>query len=452
MSGAPIEPGGSLHQEALADFILVRTDEVDEGERLRPVDPVWAGALGQIMLREKQRTPIEVCRLPGRNRWLLVSGGHRLAGAKFAGIEYLRAEIVTAERKERRLREVSENLWRRDLDPLDRASSLAELVAIRRSSVGLAVAAQRDGNVNARFKKQIGIEADEQLETISSTYGWTEELGRQLGFTGRTIRNDLMLYRGLAASVVDKLRRARHPILANASQLRALAKLEDDEQRRTVDALLSYPALTSVSQARAHLCGTKSVADPETKRFSTVLNTLGRMTAQERLGLFQSSQFHQLMPAQARDLLAVMLRGGDGDADLHAGEDARGLQDGLAGYVSPSGASRDDPNSRDGVRGKPRPSSSPDGLAVDGRSPVSGDHADQLIAAVGFIEAQLGLDADPDWIVGELIRRFHAKALVRDGAHLLRLGGVSSSCTSGSSNLLRAWSSKAWNEIQGPAA
>lgn len=93
-----------LYQEELPDFVLLRTEEIERGERLRDIDQVWADALGGVMAREGQKTPIEVCRLPGRPKWTVVVGGHRHRGAEIHEIEYLKAEIVSANRDDRRLR------------------------------------------------------------------------------------------------------------------------------------------------------------------------------------------------------------------------------------------------------------------------------------------------------------------------------------------------------------
>ncbi len=89
-----------------------------------------------MMARDGQRTAIEVCRLPGATRWTVVTGGHRLVGAQFAEIEYLRAQEVSPNRHERRMSEVLENLARRDLDPIDRAAFIAELVTLHKVKVG----------------------------------------------------------------------------------------------------------------------------------------------------------------------------------------------------------------------------------------------------------------------------------------------------------------------------
>lgn len=304
-----------LHEEALADFILVRTDEVDAIDRLRAIDTVWAEALGQIMAREGQDTPIQVCRLPGASRWTLVVGGHRLAGAKSAGIDHLKAEVVSADREDRRLREVRENLWRRDLDPLDRAAFLAEMVSIQHARAGLT--GDRAAKVNVRWQKAVDAEANTMLETISSTYGWTEEVGQELGFTGRTIRNDLMLYRRLAPSIVERLRAARHPILKNATQLRALAKLEGADQAKALNALVGdageEPCKT-VGDAIKRTKPPRAAVQPDQKRFNSVIDTLARMSAAERLALFQSPQFHDAIPAEAQRLLAPLRRGPMKDA------------------------------------------------------------------------------------------------------------------------------------------
>lgn len=299
MASAPIELGAP-HQEALPDFILIRTDEVDEGDRLRPVDPVWAKALGQMMARDGQDTPIQVCRLPGRNRWTLVAGAHRLAGAVSANIEHLRAEVVTAERDARRLREVRENLWRSDLTPIDRAAFIAEAVAIYKRRAGIDPA--RDGrvaSVQARWQKQVADEASDTNDTMSFVYGWSSSVADQIGLAKRTIERDLLLYRRLPASAVATLRQARHPILSNASQLRTLAKLDQVTQARVVQTLIGVAGngrtITSVAQALAIGGGGKPAPDPEAKRLSAFIATFARMSLAERKGAL--AQLAGMLPA-----------------------------------------------------------------------------------------------------------------------------------------------------------
>jgi hypothetical protein len=288
----------TLGAEIVDQVLSIPVDQIDRGERLRAIDEVWAGALGQLMRRDGQNVPIEVCRLPGANRWTLVAGGHRHRGAELAGIEELRAIVVTANRDQRRLREVNENLWRRDLDPVDRAAFVAEAVAILKRRAG--VDPDRDGrvaSVAARWQKQVKAEATDTTVTMTGVYGFTDQVAGQLGLSASSIERDLALYRRLAASVVVRLRDARHPILGNAAQLRALAKLDGTMQTiiaaRLCATVVNGKPITTVAQALALAAGnTKPAADPAAKRLNTFLGAFTRMSVADRKGALSLLREH----------------------------------------------------------------------------------------------------------------------------------------------------------------
>lgn len=410
MASLPIANDTSdLHGAEVVDSILlIPTHEIVRGERLREIDPVWAGALGRLMARDGQQTPVEVCRLPGRTDWLLVAGGHRHEGACIEGIAYLRAVVVSANRDDRRLREVNENLWRKGLDPIDRAAFMAEAVLIHKRRVGLAADAERVAKLNAVHLKEIEAEADGMLDTMSSIYGWTDEVGEQLGFASRTVRRDLYLYRRLAPSLIARLRDARHPVARNATQLRALAKLQPDAQADVVDALVGdggWEPCATVAEAvkRTQPDVARAVAEPAAKRMSTILGTLKRMSTTERVGLFQSPSFHLLIPAEARDLLAPMLRSGDADV----------------GDVAPAAPAR-----------------AP--VAADAQPGVSRPAPRDLRALVALIQGYLA-DHDPDWIIGKLMNDEGASCSFAHGTYELKLATVRATCTAGGAGLLKAW-------------
>jgi hypothetical protein len=309
-----VDHSEALGAEVTDQVLLIETGRIAVGERLRDIDPVWAEALGQVMLREGQRTPIEVCRLPGQSHWTLVAGAHRHAGAEAVGIEYLRAIVVTANRDERRQREISENLWRKDLEPIDRAAFIAELVAIRKRSAGIEADSARVRHVPKNLvivtKSEIDAEAQDTLDTISNVYGWSEEIAAQLGFSGSTVRRDLFVYRRLAPSLVQQLRTAGHPAARNATHLRSLAKLTDDEQARAVAMLLDGDAATVPDAVRAVRPKAETASASDSKLRSRILGTLQRMSARERLALCQDPHFHQMLPIEAQRLLAPMRRDG----------------------------------------------------------------------------------------------------------------------------------------------
>ena len=275
--------------DVVGEIVLLKPEQIDASDRLRPIDPVWADALGGVMQVEGQRTPIEVCRLPGRSDYKLVVGGHRHAAASLKGL-WLRCEVVTADATDRRLREVSENLHRRDLAPMDRAAFVAELVAVHKTLAGLNV--DQDGraaSANARWQNDIKNDAIDATATIAIAYGWTDKVAEILGLASRTIRDDLMLFRRIPASAIDALRSKDHPVLSNASQLRALAKLDKNDQEHILGLLLhsngvhSQAPFSSVTAAVAAVSG-KSKPTPDSKRLNAFLGAFGRMTPLERKG------------------------------------------------------------------------------------------------------------------------------------------------------------------------
>lgn len=270
--------------QVAGEIILVPVDQVTVGVRLREVDQAWAEALGGIMAREGQQTPIEVCRLPGKSGWHLVAGAHRLTGAQHVGMELIEAREVSSSADFRKLREASENLWRRGLDPLARAAHVAELVRLHKLRAG--VDPERDGrtaSAGARWQKAVKAEAADATVTMTVAYGWTDAVAEELGFSKSVVERDVLLYRRLPAGVVADLRAAKHPILTNAAQLRALAKLDETQQRR-VAMRLAHHGAKSIAEAAGQLDGAKAAADPGAKRLSAFLGAFSRMSLAERKG------------------------------------------------------------------------------------------------------------------------------------------------------------------------
>lgn len=298
---------------ALDDIGMVLVADIDLGDRLRPVDPVYADMIGASIVQDGQATPIVVCRLPGTTRWTLVAGAHRVVGARMHGLEWLKAEMIGPQALERKKCEVVENLFRRNLEPVDRAAFIAELVQLKRAQVGLDTLATRDARALGGKKtprkgdletisrspaKALKAEAAATLDTMSSVYGFTEEVAVELGLTGRTLRNDLMIYRGIDRSLIDRLRAARHPILKNATQLRALAKADPAAQARAVALLIDGGARTASAAIAVATGRSNGPADPEAKRLSAFIGAFYRMSLAEKKGAL--AHLAPLLPAGFR--------------------------------------------------------------------------------------------------------------------------------------------------------
>ncbi len=251
------------------DAILdLAVEAIALGERLRPVDSVWAEALGATMARDGQLTPIEVCRLPGQTGWTLVTGAHRLAGAIHAGLPTVKAIRVSADRAERRLREVSENLWRRDLSPLDRAAFVGELFELLRARAGLAETDARTtaatfarwGTKNRQAAKN---ETKNACATIAHGYGWSDAVADQVGLSRRSIYNDVLLHKGICPGIRERLRTM--PGGDNSTQLRKLAEMRWDAQAGVIQAVDDGRA-RDLKDAIAQARGKPPAPDAETKR------------------------------------------------------------------------------------------------------------------------------------------------------------------------------------------
>ena len=456
---ASLAPGADLHQEVLDAFVLIRTDEIDvPDDRLRAVDPVWGGAVGRMMKRDGQDTPIKVCRLPGRSRWTLVAGAHRHYGATVEEIVYLKAEVVTAEKDERRLHEVRENLFRADLSPIDRAAFIAEMVAIHKRRAGIDPEADgRVASITARWQKAIKEEAHDTTATIAVVYGFTEKVANDLGFSTRTIENDLMLYRRLAPSIVDRLREVQHPALKNATQLRSLAKLEPSVQADVLRALTGDDGWTpcaSVTEAVKRTQPTKVIPmrAAEHKRTNTVIDAIQRMSAKERVGLFQSQVFRALLPAGFE-----IVEGGRGKekAQFPAQhvtyrEEALAAIDGVRELIDGLDEDQVVPGERGvalaaaGLKlGITRMTIAGNGFELGGDDDElsSAEEAEIVRDTIRLAKGFEAAGTDPDFLILELVGEADDDnyASFDGGIYRLTLDGVSAEASAGGSVLLAAW-------------
>lgn len=240
---------------------------VDEGQRIGFLHEDKAAALGRLMAVDGQRDPIKVVANPdnAEQPWRLVTGMHRLVGARIEGISVFAIE-VSGKPEDLVDLEASENLHRRPLAPLERAKFTAALVLaaqerIAREHGGLkqqqiAIKSRWD-KVKAgeiRTEEALRDETEDTCATVARVYGWEESVGDALDMSRRTIHRDLTLFRLLIEPFPDLIEGlARHPVVGeNSAQLKALAAIKDEAQRREViEQLLGDPEL-SADEARVH--------------------------------------------------------------------------------------------------------------------------------------------------------------------------------------------------------
>jgi ParB/RepB/Spo0J family partition protein len=111
----------------------ILVEDVDVGNRLRPLNEQTVAALAESMQRLGQLSPISVYRLDDETL-RLVAGLHRLKAARRLGWIEIEAVFSTGNEIERELQEIAENLHRSELTVLERDTLIgrwAELTAVK---------------------------------------------------------------------------------------------------------------------------------------------------------------------------------------------------------------------------------------------------------------------------------------------------------------------------------
>lgn len=288
---------------ANAKLFELSPDHVDEGTRIGFLHEDKAAALGRLMAVDGQRDPIKVVanKKDPLRPWRLVTGMHRLIGARMEGITVWAVEVAGKPEALADL-EASENLHRRPLAPIERAKFTAALVHAAQERI-----AREHGELShhklgakARWAKvkaseqtpqeALAEETDDACAKIAQAYGWEESVGEALDMSRRSIHNDLQLFRlviepfpGMAEAL------SKHPIVGgNGKQLRDIAQVRDEAARKTVIEALLEDAELSVEEAKVRLgiglTGASRAATilPERKFLDAVTGNLGRLSAAQQ--------------------------------------------------------------------------------------------------------------------------------------------------------------------------
>jgi hypothetical protein len=208
-----------------------------------------AAAIGRLMAVDGQRDPIKVVAQPKNKAkpWRLVTGMHRLIGARLEGIQVFAIE-VSGKPEDLADLEASENLHRRPLAPIERAKFTAALVQAAQDRI-----ARENGNLK---QQQLGCSC--ALERVKARMRPDDALtgraairlppwhtyGPRIGREARHVAGDPSRSRVIAFLLAVQQRRSSHgmhPVVGERrSQLRMLATIrEEDARRRAIEALLA---------------------------------------------------------------------------------------------------------------------------------------------------------------------------------------------------------------------
>lgn len=272
-------------------------EAIFDGDRLRAIDPAWSAAMAASIEAGAELPPIVVRPPePGEDfpgEYALVAGGHRLDAHRLADRLTIRAEIRPLSRLQARLVEIDENLFRHELNTLDRAIFLAER---RRVWDELHPEAVHGGDRKSRNSK--GKIKSQTLRLDPRRF--TQEAAERCNLSERTVQAALALANSLTPETVELLRGTAWA--RNASELQRLAAEPAERQVMLARIHAQGEALT-VAKARIAVGDAPTgEGDPQEELFRRIvanwerLDAKGRKRFLEHAGLMAKPSTRERMP------------------------------------------------------------------------------------------------------------------------------------------------------------
>lgn len=226
---------------------LLPVADIEVGPRLRVVDPEQVAQIARSWSEVGQITPIEVGPKNESGRYPLIVGAHRLEASKAAGALMIEARIYDGNADQVRLREIDENLYRHELNPLDQAAFLAERKTVYER---LHPEAKRGGN---RTQKQTA-------DSAVWSKGFAADTAERLGLSERTVF--VAISRHLAIEPKARGIIAGTHIAKKGSELDALGKVPRDRQAEIARFAVTHQR--SIAEARRSILNELPPARPDT--------------------------------------------------------------------------------------------------------------------------------------------------------------------------------------------
>ena len=228
----------------------IRLDQIIVADRLRAIDPAAVDMLAVSMAESGLNAPVLVrpLRMDGDDMVFgLVTGGHRYAAAQHLGWTDIECSIRDLTDDQARMVEIDENLIRRGLTPLERADFLDHRLQVwAKLHPGRVAEGGNVENISTFPTPKKGRPANsakfaEFLENTPPTMGFRHDTAAELGISEKTVRNALLIARGLSADTRAKVSGTK--LAKNEGLLRQLAAVPDKgEQLRAAEALIGEKA------------------------------------------------------------------------------------------------------------------------------------------------------------------------------------------------------------------
>lgn len=257
-------PEKHLPTELSYETLEFSPDDIDVVNRLRPVTETGVEAVLASMAEEGQLQPIVVNGRYDPPR--LIIGAHRLEAARRLGMR-IRAEVVDAEDTEARLMEVDENLFRAELEPLDRAMFIGERVKLFAAAHPEVSQGGDKKSIDFKGKNQNPVAGQPPRMLMSELLAETE---KRQGIGRTQIYRATRIHTHLCDEAREMVRGT--PIAAREGELYQLTTLTAAGQIDALKLMLrADDPVASVREAIAELDGKKIKSDPDDALFKKLL-------------------------------------------------------------------------------------------------------------------------------------------------------------------------------------
>lgn len=257
----------------MAEFLRATVSQIHVGKRLRPIDQGYVEAIAASFEERGQINPITLRRTPATNKGktplTLIAGGFRLSAAKLLGWTEIDAIVVSADHVEAQLLEISENLYRNELNPLDRAIFVMKYRELWE---------EKNGKINpkgGRPEKQ-----GNDYPVFANGRELSKQVQNRLGFGAETYK----LVNRIGQNLHPTLRQAVRGTEAETNQalLLKFAKLTPDMQVKAAAALKESGDPQSVLALTKPPKPEKPERDPETEALAALRKAWGQASQATR--------------------------------------------------------------------------------------------------------------------------------------------------------------------------